>query len=366
MEAAGCRSMEDGFQRSIASDADMTIDRVLFYIVCLAAVVVPSGFVLIHLLVSGCRVISGRRFRFVSIIRHTLGMSTCRRSEVEHFGNSGMSLIETAFVLVIMGVVMGAVVSSVNTFYMQMRIRKTEENQERIVRALAHFFARMQRLPCPADPAAVGEAVGQMSTEQRYIGIVPFKTIGVPERVAKDGFGNWMTLCIDPSLTYYIPTPNKKSFCEDFFPKNGYTKSARRPCALDIRDGNTESVNKYVCAKTVGGVAVVLISHGPKGAGAFIGGAGRARKPISSGYNNCKKQNCKDDLFFCARPRAGDNGAFDDIVKFYTRGDLFCLAGIKCGDAIFDDPEKSVQEKTFSPSDSLNGYEKKYDSNQNW
>ena len=83
------------------------------------------------------------------------------------------------------------------------------------------------------------------------------------------------------------------------------------------------------------GVAVVIVSHGPGGWGSFSL-RGHIPFPAKKQMSLGKQQNCKEEGVFCARPSASDNGLFNDIVRWETKGHLLhYYAGIKCGDALF-------------------------------
>ncbi len=129
---------------------------------------------------------------------------------------------------------------------------------------LQEYLAQNGRLPCPADVLAPPESRGERrfgcaQTRGGYIGIVPYRTLGLPESVAKDGYGQWMTYVVDPEMTGHLHTI-RLFLCRDLFSK---------PPQIDVQDGDTLSINRFLKSsqpsKRSDGCGCSAYHHGVKG-----------------------------------------------------------------------------------------------------
>jgi hypothetical protein len=232
---------------------------------------------------------------------------------------AGFSLLEIALGLMLLGMIGGMVLP----FLMgQQQLRKnqlTAQNQERVAHSLALYVNFHGRLPCPGDPAAKGKERGIAPFScsfQKTVGIVPYKTLGLPEQFAKDGYLNEFTYVAHPALIMWIIHPPllkediySYGFCAQICGKED-------TIFLDVQEGETPSVQKNLQKGDV--IAFVLISHGPSGEGAFQKGGGGSRYPLRQA-GPCKRQNANEDFLFCAKPSSKETGLFDDRVKWETR-----------------------------------------------
>lgn len=118
---------------------------------------------------------------------------------------SGFSLIEVAIVLCIIGILSGIGIPALNNFIKHQKIRKTEDHLELIFQSITSYVLTNKRLPCPAKPTAVGEERGISEPNclftEKFIGLVPYRTLGIPEKIVKDGYHNWITYAVNPVLT---------------------------------------------------------------------------------------------------------------------------------------------------------------------
>jgi type II secretory pathway pseudopilin PulG len=255
----------------------------------------------------------------------------------------GFLFVELAFVLMIVGIVLGSAISLFRTQNQVQRAKITHENQRVVLDMLQEYLAQNGRLPCPADLLASPESRGErrMGCTQikgSHIGIVPYRTLGLPESVARDGYGQWMTYAVDPEMTGHLQTI-RTFLCRDLF---------KKPPQIDIQDGDTPSLNKFLRGgqqlKRNDGVAIVLISHGSKGWGALQNNGKRTHTP--DGVSLCKKLNCQDSLLFCASPSTRDKGGFGDHVQWRTRSQMVRGAHIHCFDTLFPAaPDPTLKEQ---------------------
>lgn len=164
----------------------------------------------------------------------------------------GFSLMEMALVLIIIGLIGGVTLPTLKIMLEGQRARTTAQHQDQILYALASFANQNKFLPHAADPTA---SQGRQDTAtKRRRGIVPFADLGLPESIAKDGYLNWFTYVVDD----YYTVPSERSVAE----------AISQPSISKLCMTHT-----YLTALRIRGlqdnVALALISHGPKGRGAY-------------------------------------------------------------------------------------------------
>jgi len=118
----------------------------------------------------------------------------------------GFTLIEMSFVLIIAGLIMGLSMPLLATLLQQQKHKQTQAHQEQILYALAAFLNQHGHLPAPAHPEAVASEHGVASDntcqgEDHCQGLVPYRTLGLMENLAKDGYHHWMMYVTDKQLT---------------------------------------------------------------------------------------------------------------------------------------------------------------------
>ena len=128
----------------------------------------------------------------------------------------GFSVLELAIVALIIAVLGAAVLALLNPWLHAARIMETREKMGKIEAALNAFAIGNSRLPCAAEPrrGAVGEPYGYADgsgTAGDAVpalcvltqGMVPFRTLGLPEDMVVDGWGRYMTYAVSPAFTVY-------------------------------------------------------------------------------------------------------------------------------------------------------------------
>lgn len=121
----------------------------------------------------------------------------------------GFTLIEIAVVLVVAGFILAMGVRLLGAGMTQQQRHATSVRLDAIETSLATFVTQHQRLPCPADgskrsddPVAgleVRDAFGDCGDQAR--GVVPWRTLGVGEQDATDGFFGRITYRVGPGLS---------------------------------------------------------------------------------------------------------------------------------------------------------------------
>ncbi len=142
---------------------------------------------------------------------------------IRHQSQSGLTLIESAISITILGLMLAAVVNLYDAARQQNQPRTTEHKMKTIVKALSTYVETSGRLPCPANPAANDVSFGwewnvtaamaetdagappagfcNLNGAGSVTGIVPFQTLNLPPEIAIDGWGNYFTYAVSPIFT---------------------------------------------------------------------------------------------------------------------------------------------------------------------
>lgn len=283
----------------------------------------------------------------------------------------GFSLMEMCIVLILMGVVLSATFSLVGSYRRISKEEVTRLHQQKIIQALCSYFFRCQRLPYPSDSKKrIGESYTSIFHDDPYaahriryvgteiasffdkyaIGIVPFKTLGLPEKIAKDGFGHWMTYGVESVMLRIIPNEKPGALCHTIYRNSPFILIKDRDEVIGPELSKSYHLAKGPVSKEVklnydainDGIAFVLISHGPSGIGSLSSVRDKSNKLRLSA---CKKQNLEatkkaiggNPLTVCFCPEWNDAGVYDDQVAWMRRTELMEKVGIKCPDLMFPD-----------------------------
>lgn len=201
----------------------------------------------------------------------------------------GSMLIIMAILVLIGGLALAGTVSLLRPVDREAQEAITHQKMDQIMTALSVYAKRNGRLPCPAEPdqgvsaqpfgaergsGPNGEAPEGSCSGTTEFGIVPFRTLGLSEDVARDGWKNFMS--------YYAPDSGL------FLPS---------------------------------GPAVVLVSHGRNGHGVYLDDGTRAKMGIISALES---ENANDDATFVSRLRndADSDEYFDDMIAMRTGAEL--------------------------------------------
>lgn len=222
---------------------------------------------------------------------------------------AGFSLLELAIVLVILGMIGGLSLPLLTAHTTRTAFLKTLSNQDYVVSALAIFVEKNRRFPCPAEPQKGGVQFGlaqESCRMEKAKGIVPFKTLGISESYARDGFKRLMTYVVEPELAKRQINPQEES--------GGF-----------IIVNNEESVPVIPTPKKTDKnqnyIAFVLISHGESGVGAYLG-KGQRGKITGSSLAAHKRENCDENFIFVESSQTDDTLRWesrDQFLKHYVR-----------------------------------------------
>jgi prepilin-type N-terminal cleavage/methylation domain-containing protein len=215
---------------------------------------------------------------------------------------SGFTLIEIAVVIVILGLLLALLAGMGTAMIGQQRREATRVKLAALETSLALFVSQNKRLPCPAngtfDSANTNAGIEQRSgggacqvggaANVQTNGVVPWRTLGLSEPDATDGWGNRISYRVAPELallnamdfTACDPggsgalsggvcnaTCSAASFPGSCTPPQTYTAGK----GLRVRNLNATVtlIMDYAAAPNSTGAAYVAISHGENGEGAY-------------------------------------------------------------------------------------------------
>ena len=257
----------------------------------------------------------------------------------------GFVLIEVAIAMMIFGLILGPGFAAWRTHNNLRKHRITLYHQKLIFQALAQHLEQNGGLPFPSplSSSVWGESIRPSdNTAPLKPGIVPYRSLGLPIRVAKDGFGHWMTYAVDVNLIC-TGVHFQKQLCEKFF---------KNPSALDVvesgksvNSGITDNNQRY--KPTTGldgkpktkprfdGIAVILVSHGHAGWGAPLSQGQRI--PFPTNIPDAPRMNGNDGLTFWASSQTDKIQPITHVVVAWkTRGQMISDAHLTCMDFNFE------------------------------
>lgn len=112
----------------------------------------------------------------------------------------GFSLIEVSISLIIIGIISSIGISQLNIMNRVYRTQKTQSNIDFVVKSIAAFYlaSDCNNIPFPSD---MKNNIGHQSkTMENSFGIIPFKTLGIMEKFAKNAKGKWLLYKMNPDF----------------------------------------------------------------------------------------------------------------------------------------------------------------------
>lgn len=268
----------------------------------------------------------------------------------------GFSLIETAMVLLVMGLVASALLSLGTKAGETAKVEMTDSRMDTIEKAMGAFYYQNGRLPCPAQgwarpgSAAYGiEATAANCTALRitvgtvnfYVGNVPILTLGLSDEMLLDGWNRRLAYVVDER---FITSANQLTAA----PIVPGTQPPNDGRLLVNGDGGVVLTNgtSATGGTVTRGAAFILMSHGTNGVGAWplqnaTGNSDRIYLPAAERANFASTRAAETaNAGLAPHPAAnaplsfgltynklsrGNN--FDDMVRYYMREDVIRLAG---------------------------------------
>lgn len=221
------------------------------------------------------------------------------------------ALLEVAIALSVLGVITYMGMPLLSKMQQWQQVKVTNAHQEKIIEALAGYVLANKRLPCPALGA---NGVAQATcTNDTKAGFVPYTTLGIDEKSAKDGNNHWMTYIVQPCLTakqiHWIYTESdlmvdpKTVFCKTF------------------GDGSfaMQNESKQPCIQAPDFTAVVLIAHGPSGG--FMLDDGNVQTVTSNDPDKIANA-AHGNVFTTKTQQRTSPSVFDDTIFYVSRNNL--------------------------------------------
>jgi prepilin-type N-terminal cleavage/methylation domain-containing protein len=198
----------------------------------------------------------------------------------------GFGLIEMSIALIIFSMLFGKGFSLWQTYNRTRKHELTLYHQRLVFKALAHYLQQNGCLPYPCSIENLGKTTDGLGRSSRddclNSGIVPYRTLCLPERVAKDGFGHFMTYAVDVHMTQKHHQVKSK-MCERFFSEqstldmieNGQSvkqdleKNPQKWMPATRNRATTQEGDQVpLKPHRYEGLAIILVSHGRHGWGA--------------------------------------------------------------------------------------------------
>lgn len=229
------------------------------------------------------------------MMRHVFSFSSSKWVDEE-----GFSLLELSIVLIILGILGGLSLPLLTAQIQRAALVKTRSHQEYVLNAIAAYVEKNKRFPCPALPQGIEVEYGVSQLHcrgQRAKGIIPFKTLGISETYSQDGFKRLMTYVVEPEFAKVDTALQNES--------GGYI-------ILLQEDGGSVLAPPLVTDRNPNSIALLLISHGESGIGAFIG-KGQTGKIQGENVSPHKRENFDDNFTFIESKQS------DDILRWESR-----------------------------------------------
>ncbi|GAB3326641.1 prepilin-type N-terminal cleavage/methylation domain-containing protein [Haliea atlantica] len=242
------------------------------------------------------------------------------------FPQSGFTLIEVVLVILIGGIILSAISSALMTYVRNAELKTTQHRLQAIEDGLQQFLSMNGRLPCAASRKASvdtedfgrevtsncsdgdkpgTERVTGRDGQKIRIGVVPTRTINLPDDYAADSWGNRFSYAV----TEVLATPNAFD---------------RELGAISVVDSADNSV-----VTPEGGAHYVVISHGDDGLGAYTIWGVQGEACDTSALDGA---NCDDTDVFrkTTLTSSADSAAhYDDLVS--VRANSVFGAGVPAG-----------------------------------
>jgi prepilin-type N-terminal cleavage/methylation domain-containing protein len=123
---------------------------------------------------------------------------------------TGFSLIEVSVSLLILGIISSISITQFAMFNKVYSLQKTHSNIDYIVKSIAAYcIANDFELPFPSQ---MSKNIGMQDRDmQNSFGVVPFKSIGIMEKFAKNGTGKWLLYKMNPYFCKKAPSESYRT-----------------------------------------------------------------------------------------------------------------------------------------------------------
>lgn len=225
----------------------------------------------------------------------------------------GFTLVETAFLIIIGSSVLAIILTRMNVYIQERKFNSTQEKLVMIEDAIKRYLEENDRLPCVASfsnavdtedfgvelntpddggcpPAPLPAGVIPSPDGRIYTGMVPVRTLNLPDEFALDGWGS--------RITYAV------------------TLERSRQSTYEGGNGQITIFGNDNVTPLATAVDYIIISHGPSDDGAYsVGGTLKNACPVGT----LEEENCNGDATFRDALFANISGSttnFDDQVLY--------------------------------------------------
>jgi type II secretory pathway pseudopilin PulG len=238
-------------------------------------------------------------------------MNTSKSSSFKAF-----ALLEIAIALCVFGIINYASFAVFNKIKAWQQIKTTKSHQEQVMQAIASYVLTHKKLPCPATTDN-GNAKSFCTTAESAVGYIPYKTLSIPEELAKDGNHHWMSYAINTALTSaWILDLDTSTLDASIAPSQTFC-GINSTDTLTIKDSNNNN-----CITDPDFAAAVIISHGKSGD--YYIDNGIIQPCNSNDFEKITNINRKG-IYFTKPLHLKDNAIFDDHLLFVSRNNLMAI-----------------------------------------
>ena len=239
----------------------------------------------------------------------------------------GFTLLELSVVIIILSIMLGGILTVATQEIRRAKMAEVQTKMDTIEAALRAYTNRFSRLPCPgsgvldysesyfgveagnAGSCSGGDPEADFDDGVNTVGgVIPVRTLGLPESYMFDPWGGRFTYIVTKSAT-----------ANDAFSNYSYSSDTMGSITVEDGEGNTRLSN----------AVAVIISHGSNGHGAFQLN-GTRKNAGSENLNELTNCHCNDDATddtFAATAVISSGyinsgnvlDSFDDFARAYTR-----------------------------------------------
>jgi prepilin-type N-terminal cleavage/methylation domain-containing protein len=260
---------------------------------------------------------------------------------------AAFTLIEMSMVLLIVGIVIMIVFPALKAVRQSSQQSQTQTALANLLRSTAAFVQANGCLPCPTPASTVGNGFGHVRGQASRTacasciipeGIAPFASLGLPFHMARDGWGRWITMRIDPTLAINFGVVPPTSLCLSSDPPPCVTGASKKGlCQPTLTNVSRPSVLTQNGSRQQ--AAVIFVSHGANGYGAYhadpLANDGEDNHPAYQGpatacsdiggYERCNADG--DQNFVLGETIHDPIAPFDDQLVFLDRNSLVSYLG---------------------------------------
>lgn len=241
-------------------------------------------------------------------------MKTERSKPIEFAGDSGVTLIDMAVFLVVIGLLAVPLVKQIDLWQITQASNVTDQSISIVEKAISDFYYNNNRYPCPSDinlprtdpnygkEDVTGICASTATSGGVKHGGVPFVDLLIPESASLDGYKN--------RLDYAVSDPLREEFDSDegAITLNSMDMAPNRECRTTVNATSAPLTEVYY----------VIVSHGPNGVGSVPrDGGDRSDCPTLGSTREAVNCTANTTAFldeYCAASDIRGATLYDDVV----------------------------------------------------